>query len=100
MLCTSDKEKAQRLKSGQKMLEVLEKDMLPAILRMYFNQEDKQARALVRMMRMLWKTSLRKLKEVIMEIIDPVAYCVVLEQECRKIANKVDTVKLLTRWIQ
>ena len=71
------------------MLELLEADILPSLLRMYFNVDDPGARSLVKMIRSLWKTSLGQLQEVINEIIHPVAYCVVLEEEATRIATRV-----------
>jgi len=89
VFCTSDSEKAQRIRSIGAVLEMLERDLVPALLQLYYNPEDQGARALVRILRQLWKSLLENLSSAVLDIVDPTAYCVILVEEVTQIAKKL-----------
>jgi len=89
VFCTSDPEKAQKIRSVGKVLEILETDLVPALLKLYFNPEDQGARSFVRILRKLWKSLLENLSSAVLDIVDPTAYCVILVEEATKIAKQL-----------
>ena len=89
VFCTADAEKAQKIRSIGKVLELLETDLVPALLQLYYNPEDTGARAFVRILRQLWKSLLENLSSAVLDIVDPTAYCVILVEEATKIAKQV-----------
>ena len=89
VFCTSDNEKAQKIRSLGATLELLETELVPALLQLFFNPGDPGARALVRILRQLWKSLLENLSSAVLDIVDPTAYCVILFEEVTKIAKQV-----------
>ena len=89
VFCTSDGEKAQRIRSIGRVLELLETDLVPALLQLYYNPEDSGAKSFVKILRTLWKSLLENLSAAILDIVDPTAYCVILAEEVANIGKKV-----------
>ena len=87
IFCTNDPVKAQKIRSAGKVLECVELDLVPAILQLYFTEE--AGRAVVRMLRKLWKTLLEEISVAVLDIVDPAAYCVVLLEECTDKARQL-----------
>ena len=85
--CTSDAEKAQKIRSIGRMLEMLETDLVPAILQLYFSPTDPGAKAFVKTIRQMWKSLTEELASVILSIVDPTAFSVILLQEMTSIAK-------------
>ena len=85
--CTTDQDKAQKIRSIGKVFEILETDLVPSILQMYFNPDDAGCKAFVKILRQLWKSLLEELSSVILSIVDPTAYCVILLQEMTELVR-------------
>ena len=89
IFCTTDGEKAQRIRSLGRLLETLEADLVPAVLQLYYNPEDEGARSFVKVVRRTWKCVLEDLSSVVRSIVDPTAYCVILLQEMTAAARRL-----------
>ena len=87
IFCTTDSDKAQKIRSIGKVLETLEIDLVPAVLQLYFNPDDPGAKSFVKMLRNLWKSLTEELSSLILSIVDPAAYSVILLEEMTKLAK-------------
>ena len=89
IFCTYDKEKAQKIRSFGKLLEILEIELVPGLLKLYFNPNNFGAKSFVNNIMKTWKILLRDLSSVMLSIVDPTAYCVILLQEISSIAKSL-----------
>ena len=89
VFCTSDASTAQSLTNSLHLLQILEKELVPACLKVYFNPEDTGARTFLKTLRQHWKNELDMLEAYILDIVDPTAFCVIVEAEARRIAAQV-----------
>ena len=89
VFCTSDADTAQSLTNSLHLIQILEKELVPACLKVYFNPEDTGARSYLKTLRQHWKSELDMLETYILDIVDPTAFCVIVEAEARRIAAQV-----------
>ena len=94
-LCTPDEKRAQRIRSSLCLMETLEKEMVPSVLRMANcniqkpSPELKAVKDHLKMVRKLWKREVDSLEECLVEIVDPTAYCVVGQKLVQKVAARL-----------
>lgn len=89
LYCTSDAATAQTLVNSLHLAQILEKELVPASLKLYFSPDDIGARSQLRTLRQLWRTELETIETCILDIVDPTAFCVIVEAEARRIASAV-----------
>ena len=89
IFCTTDAEKAQKIKSLAKVLELLETELVPCILQLYFNPTSSGAKSSVKIIRSLWKSLLDELSTIILSIVDPTAYSIIVLQEMTNTIKKL-----------
>ena len=89
VFCTSDAGTAQALCNSLHLVQMLEKELVPACLKLYFNPTDVGARSYLKTLRQLWKQELDMMESFILGMVDPCAFCIIVEAEARRIAGKV-----------
>ena len=89
VFCTSDAVTAQSLTNSLHLVQLLEKELVPACLKVYFNPDDTGARSYLKTLRQHWKNELDMLEAYILDIVDPTAFCIIVEAEARRIASQV-----------
>ena len=89
VFCTSDATTAQALSNSLHLVQMLEKELVPGILKLYFNPTDVGARSYLKTLRQLWRQELDLMETFILDIVDPTAFCIIVEAEARRIASKV-----------
>ncbi len=87
--CTSDLAASQTLENSFELAQLLEKELVPACLKVYFNPGDVGARTHLRTLRALWKAELDCIESCVLDIVDPTAFCVVVEAVARRIASSL-----------
>eukprot|EP00093_Oithona_nana_P006301 06301.XXX_51601_49546_1 [CDS] Oithona nana genome sequencing. len=89
VFCTSDAGTAQALINSLHLVQMLEKELVPACLKLYFNPTDVGARSYLKTLRQLWRQELDMMESFILGMVDPCAFCIIVEAEARRIAGKV-----------
>lgn len=89
MFCTNDSTNAQSLINSLQLAQILEKELVPACLKLYFSPDDIGARAQLKRLRQLWRHEVETIESCILDIVDPTAFCVIVEAEARRIAAAV-----------
>jgi len=89
MYCTNDASTAQSLTNSLHLAQILEKELVPACLKLYFSHDDIGAKIQLRNLRSLWRTEIESIEANILDIVDPTAFCVIVEAEARRIASAV-----------
>ena len=75
--------------SRLRTLEILEKEMVPACHRLYYNVNDFGAKSHLRTLRTFWKSEFDSLEASILEIVDATALCAVIDEEARATASEI-----------
>ena len=90
-LCCSDKKRSQAINSSLHFMEALEKEIVPATLRIKPNTHSDgiEERNHLRCLRQLWKNEVDSLEESLMNIVDPTAYCLMAERELSSCAKLI-----------
>ena len=89
MYCTNDASTAQSLTNSLHLAQILEKELVPACLKLYFSHDDIGAKIQLRNLRSLWRTEIESIEAKILDIVDPTAFCIIVEAEARRIASAV-----------
>ena len=89
LYCTNDANTAQALTNSLHLAQILEKELVPACLKLYFSHDDIGARIQLRNLRNLWRAEVEAIEASILDIVDPTAFCVIVESEARRIASAV-----------
>ena len=89
MYCTNDASTAQALTNSLHLAQILEKELVPACLKLYFSHDDFGAKIQLRNLRSLWRTEVESIEANILDIVDPTAFCVIVEAEARRVASAV-----------
>jgi hypothetical protein len=89
-LCCTDKKRSQAINSALNFMETLEKEIVPASLRIRpnVNSDRVEEKNHLRCLRQLWKFEVESLEESLMGIVDPTAFCLLAEREitsCSKV---------------
>ena len=89
-LCCTDKKRSQSINSALNIMETLEKEIVPASLRIRpnVNSDRVEEKNHLRCLRQLWKFEVESLEESLMGIVDPTAFCLLAEREitsCSKV---------------
>ena len=71
------------------LVQMLEKELVPACLKLYFNPTDVGAKSYLKTLRQLWRQELDMMESFILGMVDPCAFCIIVEAEARRIAGKV-----------
>ena len=87
--CATDKPKSLDILSRLKILEILEKEIVPTVLRLYYNSKDAGAKAYLRTIRNFWKAEFDSLEASILDIVDATALCAVIDEEVRTMASEI-----------
>lgn len=87
--CTGDSATSQSVTNSLHLAQLLEKELVPACLKLYFSPGDVGARAHLRTLRHRWRVELDTIESCVLEIVDPTAFCVIVEAEARRIASSV-----------
>ena len=90
-LCCTDKKRSQSINSSLHFMEALEKEIVPATLRIRpsSNSDGVEERNHLKCLRQLWKDEVDSLEESLMDIVDPTAYCLVAERELVACAKSI-----------
>jgi hypothetical protein len=75
--------------SRLKILEILEKELVPTVLRLHYNFKDAGAKAYLRTIRNFWKSEFDLLEASILDIVDATALCAVIDDEVRTTAAEI-----------
>ena len=87
--CATDKTKSLDILSRLRTLEILEKEMVPTCLRLYYNAKDSGAKSYLRTLRNFWKSEFDALEASILDIVDATALCAVIDEEVRTTASEI-----------
>ena len=85
--CTSDSNTAQSIINSLHLAQLLEEVLVPSSLKLYFSPGDVGARSQLKTLRQLWRSELENIETYILDIVDPTAFCVIVEAEARRIAS-------------
>ena len=93
-LCTPDKKRSQKIRSCLHMLEMVEKEIVPATFEMANSHQNqsvtsREAKNHLRLVRKLWKDQVEELEDSLKEIVDPTAFCVVVESLISSLCSKL-----------
>lgn len=86
IFCTTDKARSQDINSSLHFMKHLEKELVPACLKLYFNPDDHGARSHLNCIRRLWNQELELLENNVFGITDATAFCYVVNLEVKKVA--------------
>ena len=87
--CATDRQKSLDILSRLRTLEILEKEIVPACHRLYYNVRDSGAKSYLRTLRNFWKSEFDALEASILEIVDATALCAVIDEEARTTASEI-----------
>ena len=87
--CATDRQKSLDILSRLRTLEILEKEIVPACHRLYYNTCDVGARSHLRTLRTFWKSEFDSLEASILDIVDATALCAVIDEEARLTASEI-----------
>ena len=69
------------------LMQQLEKEVVPACLRLYFNPDDHGARSHLKALRTLWTREVEAVEAGVLGIVDATAFCYVANEEARAVAG-------------
>ena len=69
------------------LMQQLEKEVVPACLRLYFNPDDHGARSHLKALRSLWTREVEAVEAGVLGIVDATAFCYVANEEARAAAG-------------
>ena len=71
------------------LMQQLEKEVVPACLRLYFNPDDHGARSHLKALRTLWTREVEEVESGVLGIVDATAFCYVANEEARAAAGVI-----------
>lgn len=99
--CTTDAKRSLAIHTCLHLLQELEKEVVPAVFKLYFNPEDHGARAHLKALRSLWSQTVEQLETHVMGIVDATAFCYVINEEVRAVSGiiKKEQYRQDRKWI-
>jgi hypothetical protein len=87
--CTTDAKRSLGVATSLQLMQELEREMVPACLRLYFNPDDHGARSHLKALRTLWARELESVESKVLGIVDATAFCYVVNEEVKNVARAI-----------
>ncbi|XP_023245224.1 serendipity locus protein alpha-like [Copidosoma floridanum] len=82
--CCRDKNRAAKIKNCLASFESLEMELIPSITAFYLHPDNEEMRACVKLLTVQWQQEMNKFHATVNVIIDPVAYCEIVQDDLQQ----------------